>query len=267
MSFVNNPISHSQRATLRWQIDTHNPSRPKCIIKLILRKLPPRNLSLPRSVPSSRPVTPGRAPVLSPTQRALPPAKQRHNHKAAKLLKYRISEHIIYYSSLLMVYWDFLTLNFLRALNSRSFLMVRVMCRSRGVSPLIQGCCAAWAAVGLLAGSTCKSCSNNEHDQMIASGALNLVVYLNDQVLGTVRDFVPPGRAEFERPLHHLPADGQFARLVPERLEAAQPVQKIDFSVRATLGCTHIKSCSCIFSFLLGHSTVSADAREPIRIK
>jgi hypothetical protein len=70
------------------------------------------------------------------------------------------------------------------------------------------------------------------------AGALNLISYLSDQVLRTVRDIVPPGRAEFERPLHHLPADGQFARLVPERLEAAQPDEN-RLSVKATLGCMH----------------------------
>jgi hypothetical protein len=46
------------------------------------------------------------------------------------------------------------TLNFLRALNSRNFLIVRVMWKSRGVTPCIQGCLAASAAVGLFEGST-----------------------------------------------------------------------------------------------------------------
>jgi hypothetical protein len=34
-------------------------------------------------------VTPGKAPVLLPRQRALPPAKQRLNHKAAQFFKYQ----------------------------------------------------------------------------------------------------------------------------------------------------------------------------------
>jgi hypothetical protein len=65
------------------------PSRQNCIIKLILRKLPPRNLSSPLSVPSWQPVTPGKAPVLLPRQRALPPAKQRLDHKAAQFFKHQ----------------------------------------------------------------------------------------------------------------------------------------------------------------------------------
>lgn len=82
-----------------------------------------------------------------------------------------------------------------------------------------------------------------------ACGALNVVAHLNDQVLGTVRDVVPPGRAEFERPLHHLSAHSQLTRLVPKRLEAAQPGGKnIDFRSQPLWG-AHISKRVCVFHF------------------